>query len=83
MKAARQAVPNLYQEPKRTQVRQRIIRSDAMSRKYGLRMLTVTFNLLFAYFLVTTVYWGVVTLEANGYLRLPDSVEARQSQSPR
>jgi hypothetical protein len=58
------------------------IRQNAFARRHGLRFLTLTFNLLFAYLVCGLVYWSAFNLYDSGYFSVPKSIQDR-AQSPR
>ena len=49
------------------------VRQNDFARKNGLTILTIIYNLFFAYVLIALMYWLAVTLIYGGYIKLPDS----------
>lgn len=84
--------PRSFSNPKYDHLRAQGIRrhkladlppGEAFARRHAVKILTVVFNVAFAYTAVVLAYWAVVNLQANGFLSLPDSVAQRTGQSDR
>lgn len=53
------------------------VRQNRFARRYGLRMLSVSINLLLASVLITVCYQTVLYMQESGTLTVPDAIRER------